>query len=914
MVRLSFLRPQHRLRPLDARLLPRYSLALYRLLGDNGDVAKKRKTKKRSAAGMSAQSTRRTGSGAATTTGTVFQEDVALWLAVQILAEKDAPENFELGNGVVAEELLAETFDPIDDLQVVTSAGGSVLLQCKSTLGLSTKDDSVLAHVVSQFVCQLVRGVPQSSGSNRAVTATTDRFVLAVGPTSAATLREDLRHAVNAIRANVGSNTGPTTRKNQSAKYRTALDCLEKHFSNAWKAETGARPTQAHWTQFIRLFRIVTVDMNGGSDRRESEILLKSVLADRTAASTALDRLTTVVRTFSPSRKGGDRQYFRGELLRGNLSLRGIASFEQDIQALQRYSRERLGALSQHAAIRFRGSDIKLTRSVVDELGAMAGQGDLVVIGEPGAGKTGCVHRFASAVFRNGDGCVVLEAESLDFTSPQTLAASLGVSTGKRVADVLAAWPTTPNAVGTAEPLYLVVDALDAARRSTNLAALCDLLAQIRRVAPHWRVVASIREFDLRFSDRVQRLFPGAPHPTLSTKEFSDVRHLQVPRLSSTELDDAIRQCPPLAPLISNSGDLRDLASSPFNLRLLIGLLEHNLTANDFAAIRLQGDLLDLYWRERVTKEDPHRSLRNTTEALVRRMVQDRSLVTDRDTVQQLAGVTADSVHGLLQQGVIRSALSGQGAAQREQLSFAHNILFDYLAATLWVSGVTDAFIAELEQPGNHDLTLFARPSLGLAFEALWHASGQPVSDRSLFWQRALAVTTSTWPLIGKIIAPGIAAENFRVLSDVEHLLQQVGSNDSGVPAQLLRYFVAAAEMQFDDKNCNIPPFGNDAADWMSLAAAVAPRGGKLSWLAKLLLGHVEQDRSAQLTSSQAQAATPNTRALATAASPHQLLKARLSARTASFGALTAFWWSNQVVAAFRAVHAFAPKPVIWRS
>ncbi|NET60324.1 MAG: hypothetical protein F6K47_30535 [Symploca sp. SIO2E6] len=63
-----------------------------------------------------------------------------------------------------------------------------------------------------------------------------------------------------------------------------------------------------------------------------------------------------------------------------------------------------------------------------------------------------------------------------------------------------------------------------------------DLIAQVRNTSGRWRVVASIRKFDLRYGTELQRLFRGTSPTEFQDKEFTNVCHLNVPQLSDDEL------------------------------------------------------------------------------------------------------------------------------------------------------------------------------------------------------------------------------------------------------------------------------------------------------------------------------------------------------------------------------------------
>ena len=109
---------------------------------------------------------RRSGGGAATAGGMDFQHRVAAWVAVHILAEKDATPPWDLPTGTTLESLRCETEQPVDDLLVGTSTNGLVFAQIKRTLQLSESADSDLASALDQVVRQFIAFLAKTTGTH----------------------------------------------------------------------------------------------------------------------------------------------------------------------------------------------------------------------------------------------------------------------------------------------------------------------------------------------------------------------------------------------------------------------------------------------------------------------------------------------------------------------------------------------------------------------------------------------------------------------------------------------------------------------------------------------------------------------------------------------------------------------------
>ena len=272
-----------------------------------------------------------------------------------------------------------------------------------------------------------------------------------------------------------------------------------------------------------------------------------------------------------------------------------------------------------------------------------------------------------------GHDVVVLSAEDLMASSLNALQNELRLS--RDTANVLENWPGNDSG-------FLVIDALDAARDAGTSRALRLLISLVLERSDRWRVVASIRKFDLRYSAELQRLFrridDAALDPEISEQEFVKLSHLSVPRLSDHELRQAIQQAPALIPLMENASQkLCELLGFPFNLRLAAELLDSGVNLGELHAIETQLQLLDRYWHERVTlnrgqldsRADARATaLRETCSEMVRR----RSLKAERARVASRSdSITLDD---LLSSQILMEESRGT------LLLFAHHVLFDYVA------------------------------------------------------------------------------------------------------------------------------------------------------------------------------------------------------------------------------------------
>ena len=172
---------------------------------------------------------------------------------------------------------------------------------------------------------------------------------------------------------------------------------------------------------------------------------------------------------------------------------------------------------------------IELRRAnLLESLETLAESGHLLVVGEPGAGKSWLLKEFVSRRRERGDGVVFLRAEDHAVASLSDLYKSIGVT------DFLAALRGYSG-----ERKFLVIDSLDSLRTEGSQRAFRDLIRIVQAEVPTFTVVACIRMFDMQRSPELHELFPLTGDVLSNAQEYS-ARHLLVPVFSETELEESL--------------------------------------------------------------------------------------------------------------------------------------------------------------------------------------------------------------------------------------------------------------------------------------------------------------------------------------------------------------------------------------
>ncbi len=187
-------------------------------------------------------STPPTGGGAATQSGTNYQNRVAAWVAVHILAEQDASPPWGLPSSTTLDFFRCETLEPVDDVLVGTSVPGHAFLQTKHNIDLGKADDSELASVIDQFVRQYHEHptLRQRSPWDRPLDAQADRLALVTSPNSSGRIRATLPTVLERIRRLATTQATDDAAVSQDDK--EVLSTIRGHISRSWQKLKGAEP------------------------------------------------------------------------------------------------------------------------------------------------------------------------------------------------------------------------------------------------------------------------------------------------------------------------------------------------------------------------------------------------------------------------------------------------------------------------------------------------------------------------------------------------------------------------------------------------------------------------------------------------------------------------------------------------
>jgi len=456
-----------------------------------------------------------------------------------------------------------------------------------------------------------------------------------------------------------------------------------------------------------------------------------------------------------------------------------------DVQMLQSLTGRNISALKEHTILRFgEGPDnaIHLKRATeLEALYAAIQNGSLLLTGEPGCGKSGIISVLVQKILKNGDSVVLLLAE--DLFEDSFIAPVPGLKLP--IEDVLANW----NIPGRR---YLITDALDALRDGLKEKAMRRALERVKSRATEWTVIASVREFELKGSEELRQLFPGAGTPGYASAEFAKVAHFHLQGLSGEDLEQLSQRRPAMRHFLESacqSQKAGDLHRSPFYLKLIAELSQDIDESSPFPAWESQAHILRLFWNKRVL--DNGRSPRESALAKIcGKMVASLRMQTSA-TALGLDCTERAAVEDLRKRGVLTPPrLISGGSVGDDRISFRHHLLHDHAIAQHTVPREFAAFVDFTDE--NPLFPVLYRISYMMALEELWD-----MDEPQQFWECARQIEGIPFlRAVVRMLPSVLAARRFTLLGELEPLLNSVRlENDMESPThKALRHLVGGLQ------------------------------------------------------------------------------------------------------------------------
>lgn len=761
--------------------------------------------------------------GSSAAQGVNYEERVGAWAFAQLLSASPVQRWGGLRDWRV-KAVWMQAPVAAGDVVLEHSGEGAIYVQAKfrkGSVAVNAQPTGLLAEVLGQFARQFLASTGASTEKSsspwaRPFDTQRDRLALVVPSSAGESLTRRTAHVLDRLRE-PGAWLNPKERFSKAETER-----FELIVSVAKEALVTAGAQVPDVQAFLTCVCIVALDVADGEPSANEAI---AVLENSVLLTGSPLRATRVWRHLihlarSANCTGGRLGTIdlARKLLEEGVALRAPYMFRESIKRLQEITQRNLKRLRRNAELRVSATQgIEIPRQCAKDLRDSLSI-HRVVIGQPGAGKSGVLYQVCERLLSEGKDVVLLLADDLQAASGSPLRDVLRLDND--LPEVLAGW------LG-AESAYLVIDALDAARDPKVAHQLRSSMLEVTASGSRWTILASVRRFDLKHSPEIRDLFPGQPTEGYANREFAGTAHFDVPALQDAELRYAGDRNPALANLLAKARRdkvTRELLLQPFNLALACELLRAGVTVQEIVPIETNTALLDLFWNRRVTDSQPRGAEREAVLAVtVKKLVSDLAMriPDNRDPENR------HLVSELADRHVLDPAAFRDG-----EIRFAHHLLHDYAVSQLLFRQLSAVqLVAALEaQP---ELFVYARQSLLLHFDQLWNRD----PSRQIFWSASVTLMRSPLPLVARILGTECAVMKIVAWTDFAPLLAAVQTADAAASA-MLRYTVGSF-MDIEDSD----QLAAAGPAWAHLAVHLADKAGEFSWQVHLLLNKLVPER-----------------------------------------------------------------------
>jgi hypothetical protein len=409
------------------------------------ETNKKLGTPKRMRQGRNGRPKRRTRSptgGSANTGGVSYEGYVAAYFAVQILAESAASDRWRYSSEIVLTSIQCQTDHPTDDILLGASHGGRLFLQAKSALNAGTGKNSGLPSVVDQFVRQFLCEPAADEAMNpwkRRFDPAVDRLVMAIGSRSSFSIKQDLRVIVQRVREQLPGQ--PLLDAAKNLREHRLLASLLRLVQRSWTASANRNPSDPDLRLFLCSIEVreFAVEPNQTGESLALSLLKTDVLVNDLRADSAWNALVMKALEAATNQSGADRKALEQVLAKAQIPIKAARSYRADIEAIQMYTRSTISWLEDFSRIDTGTEIIKIDRPSGAVLSRSIIAGHTIVVGLPGAGKSGSMHDAAERLVADGKDVVFIAADRSNAATSTGLDQEFRI--GRPLLEVLDNWP-----------------------------------------------------------------------------------------------------------------------------------------------------------------------------------------------------------------------------------------------------------------------------------------------------------------------------------------------------------------------------------------------------------------------------------------------------------------------------------------
>lgn len=391
-------------------------------------------------------------------------------------------------------------------------------------------------------------------------------------------------------------------------------------------------------------------------------------------------------------------------------------------------------------------SKLTIDRSdVVNSLFKAATKYHQLIIGKPGIGKSSILNVFNQYCWLNKSVAVTIPVNDLLTASAHELDSLIGSGH----------WPfLTYLATIKSKACFLIFDAVDTAKEEHLKNQVLEWIRlALEKLPANWKIMISVRTYDAYHSQKLLRIFSRG-----TTEQLAKVPKFTIEPLEPDQVEAALNAVTGSSTLYQQAGsELKELLRIPYFLGIFEEVLDGATVAElaGLKAVRSEEQLLSLYWQRKVLLHSTDLDRETTLRSVTRSLFHKEKLTLSRDEI-------TGNIHGAALQGLLSDGILVTSGLMDRQLSFVHNILYDFAITVLTLSDDPDTFMAQIRE--NPKAPFIFRPSYWFLLSKLWD------EDRDKFWKLYYLVDgqeVSYFKIIHQVLFNAVVAFQFKSFADL---------------------------------------------------------------------------------------------------------------------------------------------------
>lgn len=401
-----------------------------------------------------------------------------------------------------------------------------------------------------------------------------------------------------------------------------------------------------------------------------------------------------------------------------------------------------------------------------EELYKFALEGNGLVVGIPGIGKSYLLRRLKERLLNEDILCFIIKIDNTFDSSDDAISTELGIE-GNWL-DILNKFEPRNEHKG-----VLIFDAFDAARDEAKRSGyLTQIKKAISILKSKWTILVSARTFDAKKSTGLRRLFSQNDFDST----FQNIRKFEIERLTELELTNSEVNLDKFE--FGENSKLKSILRIPFYLKLSESIqVDNNESVSK--KFKSENQLLSQFWEKIIDDTEISYKIQKFLFWFTQNLISNRSLSISKNELFSNPDIDFKNAYEyLIQENIIEEV-----SFQKQRIAFSHNILFDYAISRYCI----DQNYSSLLKFINEDVSraFFYRPSFIYFFTSIWY------EQKTSFWnlykklnknktkEIRLFIRLIIFTIIADVfeeiteLAP-ILSSNDRKIEEIKYLLQSI--------------------------------------------------------------------------------------------------------------------------------------------